>query len=262
MNNVSIYVVSHKEYHMPDQSGYIPIQVGYNKANFDGFIRDNTGDNIAYKNKNYCELTALYWIWKNSKSDIVGLLHYRRLLASGNRTLCKPMANKSNLLTSRQIESDLEYCDFILPKKHCYITETAKQHYIHNHHSEGLELTRDTIARLYPSYLQSWNKALDKRSSHLLNIMICKKPELDNYCAWLFSILEEVEKTLDISNYSDYEARVFGYLAELLVDVYINANNLKYKEYPILFAEKQNPIEHYKKSILGKLGKLSPDTGK
>ena len=74
--NDHVYVVSHKNAKFPTESIYKPIQVG-KKESFTE-IRDNTGDNISEKNPNYCELTAAYWIWKNDKSDITGLTHYRR----------------------------------------------------------------------------------------------------------------------------------------------------------------------------------------
>ena len=60
---------------------YKPIIVGANicKFRYANYISDDIGDNISDKNYKYCELTALYWAWKNlSNDDYVGLAHYRR----------------------------------------------------------------------------------------------------------------------------------------------------------------------------------------
>ena len=79
----SMYVVTHKQVDIPEIAGYKPIVVGKNEVSYSDFVRDNTGDNIAEKNPNYCELTALYWMWKNDqKSDLVGLSHYRRFFST------------------------------------------------------------------------------------------------------------------------------------------------------------------------------------
>ncbi len=48
-------------------------------------LTDMTGDNISEKNPIYCELTGLYWMWKNmiirgAKEDYYGLYQYRRVL--------------------------------------------------------------------------------------------------------------------------------------------------------------------------------------
>ena len=34
-----------------------------------------TGDHISSKNPNYCELTGLYWAWKNLDCEYIGLCH-------------------------------------------------------------------------------------------------------------------------------------------------------------------------------------------
>lgn len=65
---------------MPKDSIYLPVHAGAaGKANISlSYQRDDEGENISLKNPNYCELTALYWLWKNSKAEYLGLAHYRR----------------------------------------------------------------------------------------------------------------------------------------------------------------------------------------
>ena len=78
-----IYVVSHKQTRMPEGKIYYPLQVGPAKETFKGYLRDNTGDNIADRNQNYSELTAQYWAAHNRQADVKGLVHYRRLFSDG-----------------------------------------------------------------------------------------------------------------------------------------------------------------------------------
>ena len=75
----SIFVATHKKFEFPLPDNYIPILVGSYKFDLSIYQRDDDGEfQISYKNKNYCELTGLYWIWKNIRTDYVGLCHYRR----------------------------------------------------------------------------------------------------------------------------------------------------------------------------------------
>ena len=62
--DTKILVAAHKKYWMPDDSVFLPIQVGAALHPALGYIPDNTGENISAKNPNYCELTALYWAGK------------------------------------------------------------------------------------------------------------------------------------------------------------------------------------------------------
>lgn len=71
-------------------------------------------------------------------------------------------------------------------------------------------------------------------------MMIMKKKYFDEYCEWLFDILFELEKRLDISGYSDYDARVFGFVSERLLDVWVFTKNYKYKELPVGFMEDEH----------------------
>lgn len=74
-----IYIATHKPFQFPEKQEYIPIQVGKVNSDIDLKITsDDTGENISELNESFCELTALYWMWKNSDADILGLCHYRR----------------------------------------------------------------------------------------------------------------------------------------------------------------------------------------
>ena len=82
--DIKVIVAAHKPYRMPQDSMYLPLHVGRALADHNlGWQGDNTGDNISLKNPYYCELTGLYWAWKNLKADAIGLVHYRRFLRGG-----------------------------------------------------------------------------------------------------------------------------------------------------------------------------------
>lgn len=213
---------------MPSEAElYLPILVGATKNYKQGinYQRDDEGTNISDKNPNYNELTAIYWAWKNlDEADAIGLVHYRRLLST------KRHGGFKSILTKQQVEQLLQQCDVILPRKRHYYIESNYSHYIHAHHEEPLNLTKKVIEKHYPEYLDSFNKVMDKRSAHMFNMFVMKKQYFDSYCVWLFDILQRVENSLDISGYTKQEARVFGYLSELLMDVWIYKNHINYTE--------------------------------
>ena len=234
--DVKIIVATHKPYWMPEDKIYLPVQVGAaGAANDLGYARDNTGDNISNKNKNYCELTGLYWAWKNLSADYIGLAHYRR-----HFTLRKG-SDKTNLpITGEELIPLLENYDVLLPRKRNYFIDTTYDQYVHAHHKEDLDTTEAILKERYPEYLDAYNKAMKSTSGHRFNMFIMKKEVFDKYCTWLFDILFDLEKRLDISAYSAYDARVFGFVGERLLDVWIMTNKANYKDIPYVFMEDQN----------------------
>ena len=78
MDTIKIIVATHKKYKMPNDSIYLPVQVGTENKESLGYQPDNDGENISSKNPYFCELTGLYWAWKNLDADYIGLSHYRR----------------------------------------------------------------------------------------------------------------------------------------------------------------------------------------
>ena len=76
---------------------------------------------------------------------------------------------------------------------------------------------------------------MGRTAGHRFNMMIMRRKELDAYCAWLFSILFETEKRLNPP-----APRMMGYLAERLLDAWIETENMPYKELKVYRTEKEN----------------------
>lgn len=239
---ITIIIATHKPYWMPEDEIYLPIHVGAEGKYDDqgnqldlGYVKDNTGDNISGKNKNYCELTGLYWAWKNLEADYIGLAHYRR-----HFTVRKGKYKKSLPITGEELMALLEHYDVILPKKRNYFIETNYSQYVHAHHKEDLDITREIIEEKYPDYIPAYDKSMKKTSGHRFNMFIMSRNYFDQYCEWLFDILFELERRLDISSYSANDARVFGFVSERLLDVWIDTRRISYQEISYVFMEKQN----------------------
>ena len=77
MKNIKVIIATHKKYQMPEDKMYLPVHVGAEGKDSIGYKGDNTKDNISEKNPFFCELTGLYWAWKNLKADYIGIAHYR-----------------------------------------------------------------------------------------------------------------------------------------------------------------------------------------
>lgn len=222
-----IMVAAHKKFPMPHAEGYLPVLVGAAKNYKPGikYQRDDEGENISSKNPNYNELTAVYWAWKNLKDvDAIGLVHYRRLFFD-----TKPYS-LNNVLSKPKIEKLLSKYDIILPKKRNYYIESNYSHYIHAHHKEPLDKTREIIKKYYPQYLINFDKVMQRKKAHMFNMFIMRKVGFESYCSFIFGVLEKVESQIDISNYSVQEKRVFGYISELLMDVWLETNNFQATE--------------------------------
>ncbi|MFU7516456.1 DUF4422 domain-containing protein [Clostridium sp. HCS.1] len=241
--DIKILVATHKAYKMPNDRCYLPVHVGKEGKSDIGYVGDNTGDNISNKNPYYCELTGLYWGVKNLECDYIGLVHYRRHF-SKKGFLSNLFRDKfDRILSQDEMEIILKDYDIILPKKRKYYIETLYSHYGNTHYSEHLDETRAILERLYPEYVGDFDKVMKRTSAHMFNMFIMKKELADNYCEWLFSILSELEEKIDFKQYNAFQARLFGRVSELLLDVWIENNQLKYKEVSCMHMEKLNMLK-------------------
>ncbi len=233
-----IIIATHKKYDMPNDNLYLPLLVGADMNKAEGFVGDNTGDNISDKNPYFCELTGLYWAWKNLDADAIGLAHYRRHFKGKLKFLVNNKTKK--ILSEQEVNSLFNKADVILPKKRNYYIETLYSHYAHTMFVEPLDETGKIIQEKYPDYFSEFEKLKKRRSAHMFNMFVMKRELLNKYCTWLFDILFELEKRIDKTKYSAFHARFFGRVSELLLDVWLNKNGIKYVEVKVSNMEKVN----------------------
>ena len=230
-----VMVASHKPYWIPTDPMYLPVQVGSaGKPSLD-WQRDDDGENISSKNATFCELTGLFWMWKHLDADAYGLAHYRRYFSFGLAP-----KKKDRILTNKHAQHLLAKHSLVLPRKRHYYIETNYSQYVHAHHETDLLETAAILTERYPEYIPAWEREMARRSGHRFNMFLMRAPLFHAYCEWLFDILFALENKLDISAYSASDQRVFGYVAERLLDVWVETNRISYAELPVVNLENQH----------------------
>ena len=244
MKDIKIIIATHKQHFMPSDDMYLPLHVGKLGKEELGYQGDDTGDNISAKNPNYCELTGLYWAWKNLPNDYLGLIHYRRFFSLKKRAERKKNPLETLYLTHEEASQLLSQYDVIVPSKRNYYIETLYSHYANTLHAEHLDVTREIIAEKYGEFLGSFDAVMKQRGGYMFNMFIMSKELVNDYCSWLFPILFELEKRIPAEQYSVFHARFYGRVSELLFNVwlkqYSQSKALKVKAIPFVYGEKIN----------------------
>lgn len=241
MRNLKILVAYHKESDVYKNEIYTPIHVGKALSNKDlGFQGDDTGENISAKNPNYCELTGLYWAWKNNifkNSEYIGFCHYRRYFITDAKqpNIFEKIVNKVNrkingeLIQKFSLDNEMknfhnwldkQEFDILLPYPIRY-NKTVKKQYAENHYGEHLDIIRKIIIEKTPKVIDSFDYIMDQNELSFANMFIMRKKYFDEYMEWVFNILFEFEKRIEIPK-DPYQARIFGFLSERLLNVYVN----------------------------------------
>lgn len=239
-----------------------PIQVGAALSTLDlGFNKDNIGENISDQNPLFCELTALYWIWKNIdilEFEYIGLSHYRRYFIEmnfsqklrqilKNRKLINPhkyvkkieQLNFNEFLNDQLKNKLLKHLvegNIILPKSVKLVRKghrNIKDQYAKCHISKDWELMKRIVLERYPEYQESIKAMEGKHYLHAFNMFIADKAFIKSYCTWLFDILFKIEKEITLGN-NAYQNRVLGFLAERLLNLYVWHHKYPIKEFPII----------------------------
>ena len=251
-NDVTVIIATHKSYWMPQDNMYMPVHVGAEGKDIDlGYTKDNTGENISEKNASYCELTGLYWAWKNLNSSYIGLAHYRRHFSYAKNSK-EPF---DNVLKFDELKPMLEKYKVFVPKKRNYYIETLYSHYAHTHYASHLDETRKIIEQKFPAYLDNFDMVMNRRWGYMFNMMIMKKELFSDYCDWLFNILFELENKIgkDNEELSGFQGRFYGRVSEILFNVWLEqkikekeVNKSEIKELNFVYMEKID----YKRKIV------------
>lgn len=216
--SVKIFAMTHKEFDVPGDSMYIPLHVGHKQAKADfGYWGDDTGDHISDLNCYYAELSGVYWVWKNyHDADYVGICHYRRFLTS----------EEGYVFSQKQYEEILQQYDIITTKQ-LELPNSYHYGFGAHHNIETLDETGRIIREKYPEYYDTFIDLVYKNKTYFGNIMVAKKSLFDEYAQWLFDIFFELQKRIDLTFEDDYHKRVFGFISEFLLYVWVTVRGLR-----------------------------------
>lgn len=233
--SVKIFAMTHKPFEVPADAMYIPLHVGHIDAREEfGYMGDDTGDNISKYNCYYAELSGVYWVWKNyTDADCVGICHYRRFLTS----------EEGYAFTEVEYERILSTYDLVTTKQ-LELPGSYREGFAAHHKVDTLDETGRIIAELYPEYYDTFVSLVHQNKTYFGNMMVAKKVLFDAYCEWLFTILFELQKRIDLAFEDDYHRRVFGFISEFLLYVWVTANQYRAYECRVaIIGEKKETSE-------------------
>ncbi len=232
--NVKIFTMTHKKFWEPEDGIYVPLHVGRALAEDLGYLGDNTGESISEQNKYFGELTGVYWVWKNeTEADIIGVCHYRRFFLNG----------QGQLMGQQEYEGILKDYDIIVSPK--IKAETSYLEYFGEaHNKQDLLMVGEVIEEKCPEYAPYFQSAMEEDTYYYGNLMVTSRELFWAYARWMFDILFEVGKRIDVSSYDLYNQRVFGFLSESMVKIWAEKNGLKIYEGLVgITAEKAETVE-------------------
>lgn len=242
---IKILVCCHKKDIMMAKEPYMPIQVGkVLHPDLDLAVQgDNIGENISEKNPCYCELTGLYWAWKNLEGvDYIGLCHYRRYFDFYKQvpSFLPNYFEKTesfrdyDFSLSDKIMRALRAGKVVVPCKQVQRESLITQYCLH-HISDDLRILRDVIEEHSEKrYIKAFNNVMYGNKYSPYNMFIMPWAIFSDYCDWLFDVLQKVENRTDISNYNPVQKRIFGYMSERLLNVYLSANDISEYKVPVV----------------------------
>lgn len=304
--SIKIFINYHKPARLLKNNIFVPIHIGRDLAlqiSKDGkldnkdfnwllnnMIGDNTGENISSKNRQYCELTGIYWVWKHYQEignpDYIGFMTYRRHFIFNSEMykkikvyLTQEEITYGDVMLSQKVtdyetkfgisETDINnYCnkyDCILPlamnlnKMNIKSLEEDYAEVIEGTNINDYKIMVENLKLLFPKYGLIAEQRAKQPDKIGYQMFICKKEIFFDYCNMLFTTLFEIENKIDTSKYSVNGKRTLGYLGELIFDTYfselIAENKYKIKQLPVTMIIDEKPpirskLKHLEYKIL------------
>jgi len=240
--DIKILIACHKPSELPDNDLFLPIRVGAEQAEDDfGLERDDNGkDNISSKNSGYCELTAIYWAWKNLNADYYGLFHYRRFYSFSDRRfpvsddghmmirarlLSPEVYRKFGLTDESHMRHIIEASDLVvhesrpvknLPTPMGLPGKSVREHYAYHDGTIVLDSDIEAIDKVirdkYPDIYPYYQRYLSGDTFLGYNMFIMKKHFFKDMCQFEFGVLGEMERILqkDLNKRSYNANRIYG----------------------------------------------------
>lgn len=185
----------------------------------DSSFFDDVGENISNKNRQFCELTGMYWMWKHAQEDIVGLEHYRRHFILPEDWV------------ERMVNNNI---DVILPVP-LYVAPSLEENYKFRHDPVDWEFMLSYLKENLPEDYETASAFFKETCLYSpCNMFIMRKEVLDKFCSWVFPILfATVENGKEKAD--AYLNRYPGFLAERLLTYYFEKHR---DEFKVVYADK------------------------
>lgn len=234
--DTELYVICHKPYELPMlPSIYHPIHAGKNGTKGFGLPGDDTGENISFLNPYINELTAIYWMWKNTTSEIIGTAHYHRFFV--NERADSYISDSRKFLDEKAIHELLKNHDIILRRSIPYgNTEDCFRKFMgYEFYEVAKNIFRQVIRDVTPEYEYAFLFALSRHNSgHAFNMFITRRHVFDAYCSWLFPIVLEAANRIDFTQLPNPpHSRIIGFMGEALLMPWLMKQRLRIKELPV-----------------------------
>ena len=202
---------------------YVPINSGNLKGTndwCDKHLRYETDfkDNISHLNSKLNEMTAIYAYWKNlmKDDDYIGFNHYRRLFRIED---LNDIA-EYDIIDAKSIPMVFNMGYFTGSPIPNYVPTDIKNGYAICHKIEDWN-KMECLLKQTPYYVdfEEWSKQNSLTSP--CNMFIMKKKIFEDYCKFIFPMLFELEKQVDLTGYDNYQKRQLSFLAERLTSLFI-----------------------------------------